>query len=837
MNLWRNAWRLAWRELRHGIRGFGVFLLCLFLGVFSVAAINAFSEASRAGLQADARSLLGGDVEFRLTQRPADPAQLEALGQQGTLSQVAELRSMARTDSNSLLVEVKAVDAVYPLAGELEVDRFSADAGLEPIEGRYGAYVDAALLQRLDLELGQTVKLGELELQIRGRILREPDRAIRGFTLGPRLMVSRPALQETGLVQPGSLMTFRYRLQLPDTITPKAVIQQLNQQFPQAGWRTRTYQEAAPRVREFIERLASNLTLVALCALLTGGLGVASAVRGYLASKRQTLATFKCLGASSQLIFSATLLQLMLLAAVGIAAGLLAGGSVPWLVQRYLGHLIPTPLIPAIYPMPLLLAALFGALMVIAFSLIEVGRARKTPGALLFRGDVEPRPAPLDWPVRIGVLLTSAALILLTLLAAEDRRVAGWFIVGALVAMLLFRLLARGLILLARHLPRPRTPSLRMALSNLHRPGSSAPAAVFALGLGLTALVVVLQVEHNLTQQVEQNLPQDSPAFFALGLRPDQVNAFVATIETADTEARIDRSPNLRGRIVRINGTPVDQLRLPPEIQWAVRGDRYISYTAQLKNNDELSAGNPWPADYTGEPLISLAKDLGDGFDVGIGDTLTVNVLGRDITGRIANIRQVDWANMEINFALLFSPGVLEGAPQTFLASAYVDPQIETQLSTDLAQQFPNVSLINVRQVLENVTRVMQRIGLAFRAIALVAVISGLLVLAGTVAADRRRRLYEAVLFKVCGATQPTILATYLAELGLVGLVAGCGALAVGSLAAGLMVERLMQLEFTWSPLLALATLAAGLLVPLLLGMVGTLKALREKPLSHLRND
>ncbi len=838
MIFWLNTFRLAWRELRHGFRGFGVFLLCLFLGVFAVAAINSFSEASRAGLQADARALLGGDIELRLTQRPVPGPQRAVLLEQGRFSEIAELRTMARSGKDTnLLVELKAVDRGYPLVGSIGTPDLPVSSALTKVDGVFGALVEPALLERMGLQLGDRLRVGQIEMEIRGRLTREPDRGFNGFTLGPRVLISQDALTATGLVIPGSLISYSYRIVLPAGTSPKATVETLNSRFPEAGWRARTFDNAAPRVKRALDRLADELTLVALCALLTGGLGVASAVRGYLAGRRTTLATFKCLGASSGLIFATCLVQLLLLATLGIGAGLVAGGAVPWVVSVLFGELLPTPLIPALYPRPLLLAASFGWLVVLTFSLVEVGRARHTPGALLFRGEVEPGQVKIDRLVWVGLLLTSAALIGLTLLTSEDRRIAGWFILGVLGCMGLFRLLALALMTLVRRLPRPTRPSLRLALSNLHRPGSSAPAAIFALGLGLTALVVVTQVEQNLVDQVSRTLPEEAPAFFAMGLQPNQLQPFIETIRAADPDARIDRNPSLRGRIVRIAGQKVSERKIPPEVQWAVRGDRFVSYSKALKPDDVLVAGKPWPDDYRGEPLISLTADLGKGFGVQIGDTLTVNILGRDVTGRIANLRQVDWSNMELNYAILFSPGLLEKAPQIYLASAYLDPAVDVRVTAELAEKFPNVSLVNVRQVLENVVQLMDRIGLAFRAIALVAVLSGLLVLAGTVAADRRRRLYEAVLFKVCGATRGTVMATYLQELLMIGVAAGLAALLLGSLSAWLMIDKLMKLDFLWSPWLAVATLAAGLIVPLTLGLVGTASALREKPMPYLRND
>lgn len=843
MNAWATltqSWRLARRELRGGLHGFGVFLGCLFLGVFAISAIGSFTAAAQKGLLADAGALLGGDLEVRLTHRPLSPEQEEFLRQQGPVSAVLELRSMVRSlkDDQRALVELKAVDEVYPLYGQALSDPPQPMAqALEAREGHFGALAEAALLQRLQLQVGDRLQLGDASFTLRGVLTREPDRNVSAFSLGPRLLVSQAGLEASGLLQPGSLVSYAYRIRLADRESTETLRQQLQTRFPEAGWRLRSWREAAPRVRYFLDRMNLNLTLVGLCALLVGGLGVAGAVRGYLAGKVLHIATLKCLGAPAKVIFLAYLLQVLLLGALGAGLGLAGGAALPWLLAWLLGDQLPVPLAPGLFPEVLLKAALFGLLTALVFSLKPLGSARRVSPALLFRGySLSGSEHPGRW-VQLAIAVSAIALAALAVATASDQRLALWFIAGVLVCFALFQLLARLVIRIAARLPRPSRPSLRLGLGNIHRRGAPAASAIFSLGLGLTALVLITQVQSNLRALVDDTLPRQAPAYFILDLQPDQVAPFDALLKTLPEVERSERYPTLRGRITAIAGTAVEQAQIAPEVQWAVRGDRYLSYAAQLPNGSNLTAGQWWPADYQGDPLVSLTADLAKGFGVGIGDSISVNVLGREITARIAALREVDWSTLELNFALLFAPGLLEGAPQTHLAAIHVPPEGETAVFRAVTQAFPNVSVIGTREVLSNVTLTLERIGAAFTAMAALVLLSGLLVLSGAVSADQHRRIHDAVIFKVCGATRRDILAAFAAEFLLLGLCAGMLAALIGSLAAWGILQGLMDTAFRLHPLTLLTTLAAGLAATLLLGLLGTWKALGQKPAALLREE
>jgi putative ABC transport system permease protein len=559
-------------------------------------------------------------------------------------------------------------------------------------------------------------------------------------------------------------------------------------------------------------------------------------VRGYLNKKIVHIATMKCLGASSRVIFTAYLLQVLLIGTLGSTAGLLLGALTPWLIAWLAGPALPIPLQPGFYPQVLLLAGLFGLLIALLFSLKELGIARRVPPAMLFRGYLDSGGRSPGKKIWLAIAFSAVLLAALALFGSSDKRLAGWFILGAILCFLLFRLLATLVIRSVHRLPRPASPQLRLALANIRRPGAPAVGVIFSLGLGLTALVMIALVQVNLNDMVSDTIPAEAPAFFFLDIQSQQVASFEQQLQ-AFPAVRVERSPTLRGRISKISGVPVAEAKVAPGVRWAVRGDRFLSYSGALPAGTELNAGAWWPQDYSGPPQLSLTADLAEGFGVGIGDSISVNILGREVTATIANLRTVDWSSLKLNFALLFAPGVLESAPQTHLAAVYLPQAQEEEIYRAVTERFPNISVISTREVLKNVSRTLSRIGGAFQGMAAVALLTGFLVLAGAVSADQHRRIQDAVIFKVCGATRGDILKTFAAEFVLLGLISGGLSALTGGVAAFAILKGPLNAPFNLHPEVILLTLALGIGLTLLLGLAGTWKALGKKPASYLRQD
>ena len=831
--------RLAARELRGGVRGFRIFLACLVLGVGAIAGIGSLGASVGAAIKADARVLLGGDVQAQLVHREATDAERQFFASSGSVSEVALLRAMAVSPDGAhrTLIELRAVDAAYPLYGKVELDPAQdLAAALAARDGVYGAVAEPGVAERLGLKPGDSFKIGTATVQLRAAVERAPDAALSGLAFGPRVTIAAAALGATGLIQPGSLVTYDYRLRLPPGRDPAAWAREARDRFPDAGWQIRTASQASPQLQRFIDRIALFLSLVGITALLVGGIGIGSAVANYLVAKTATIATLKSLGASTRLVFAAYAVQIGLLAAAGIAGGLALGALVPVAVAPLLQKLLPIPLRIGIYPLPLAIAAASGALTVLLFSLLPLAAiGRVMPGAL-FRDSVTRAPRTLPWPALAGTLAAALGLAALVALSVPDRAVALWYVAGTAAAFALFRGAGALIVAGARRIGRPRRIVLRLALANLHRANAPTARVVLSLGIGLTVLVAVALVQASITDEVETSVAEGAPAYFFLDIQPDQLDGFAALVQ-AIPGARFAQVPMLRGRITALNGVPVDEAPVAPEARWALRSDRGLTYAAAVPPGSQLVAGQWWPADYHGSPLISFDAELAKGMQLKVGDTLTVNVLGRDVTATIANLRRIDWTRLGINFAIVFAPGTLEAAPHTHLAAVYLPRPEEEGLVGRVVDRYPNVSAIPVREALAAIERIIAAIGAAIRLAALVTLVAGALVLGGAVAADYRRRVYDAVVLKVLGATRGQIAAAFLVEYGLMGLLSAIVAAALGTLIAYVLVTRPLSADWTFAPGPVGLVLVGAVGLTVTLGFAGTWRALGAKAAPLLRNE
>lgn len=834
------AWRIARRELRGGLSGFRVFMLCLALGVAAITAVGWTSAAIVDGLATDARRLLGGDMEMRLVHREAkddEHAYLAANSRQ--LSNTIRLRAMASARDNAArtLVELKAVDDAYPLIGEMSLQpALSRGAMFDETDGLPGAVVDPYLLEKLGIEQGGVISIGKARFRVNAIIEAEPDRVTSVINYGPRVMIAKADLIETGLVQPGSLIRYYYRVLFEPGTDPTEWRDALSGAFPDAGWRVRAANEAAPGVRRFIDRLTLFMSFVGYTVLLVGGVGITRAVNAYLESKSRTIATLKCMGAEAGLIVKVYMMQVLALALFAIALGLVAGIALPAVSLYAITDLLPVRPIFGLHIHALGTAAAFGLLTAVTAALWPLGRAREVPARDLFRAQAAPLSVT---PRRIYFVWIGAGLSLLTglvFLTATDKWFALWFVLGAITTVGLLKLAGSLLIRLSRRM-HPSNAILRLVVANIHRPGSATSGVVLSLGLGLAVLVAVVQIEGNITRQIDERLPEEAPAYFFIDIQPHQVDDFDRIVSGIDGTSDLRREPVVRGRIVEINGKPVSEVEIASESRWAVRGDRALTSTAEMKPETDIVAGKWWPADYAGPPLISLDDGLAKGFGVRVGDTLTLNILGRRITAEIASLREIDWQSLRFDFAVVLSPGVLEGAPHTHIAAVRASAAAEAPLEKAITDAFDNVSAIHVREALAAARNLMEGISIAIRAVAGLTVVAGAIVLAGALAAGQQRRRFDAVVFKVLGATRKRIALTFVLEYGALGAVTAICAFGVGTLAAWAVSDFLMHMDWAWLPAEAIITLLMALLATIALGLAGSWRILGMKTAPFLRND
>ncbi|MES2198243.1 MAG: FtsX-like permease family protein [Pseudomonadota bacterium] len=839
------ALRYALRELRSGLRGFYVFIACIALGVLAIAGVGSVAASLSDGLAREGRTLLGGDVAFSLIQREAKPDEIAFLRSRGEVSVAATLRGMARTgDGRLALVELKAVDGLYPMLGELTLKPAIAVADLlAERDGAFGAAADSILLARLDLKIGDRISVGNATFQIRSVVSAEPDKLAGGVGLGPRFLVSEAGLRATELLQPGSLVRWIYRVKLPDNAADDraatALADDARKTLPEAGWEIRSRGNASPQLERTINRFTQFLTLVGLAALLVGGVGVANAVKSHIDRRRDVIATFKALGATGRDVFTIYLTQVVVLATVGSVIGLVAGAALPFAIVGVFGKLLPLPVVPALHLDELALSFVYGLLTALAFGLWPLGRVHDVPVAALFREAVSSEWHRPRWSYLVLMAAVIALLIAVAIGLAYDKRVAAVFVASSIVVFALLRGIAAGLMALARRLPRTRITMLRLAIANIYRPGALTPSVVMSLGLGLAVLVTITQIDGNLRRQFLAALPDRAPSFYFIDIPTGESARFDAFLKQTAPQSTVEDVPMLRGRIVGARGLRAEDLKPSSDIAWVLQSDRGLTYTGEVPKGSKVVEGEWWSADYSGPPLVSIEKKIADGLGLKIGDEIVVNVLGRDIPATVGNMRTVDWQGLGINFALVFSPNAFRGAPHTHIATlteAHPDPAGDARIVKAVADAFPTVTSVRVREALETIGTVVTNLVLAIRGASTVTLISAILVLGGALAAGHRHRVYDAVILKTLGATRARLLGAYALEYLMIGFATAIFGVIAGSVAAWLIVTRLMTLSFIWQAGSAAGVVAAALIVTVGLGLLGTLLALNQKPATVLRN-
>jgi putative ABC transport system permease protein len=834
--------RYALRELRGGLRGFYVFIACIALGVMTISGVGSVAASLSDGLAREGRTLLGGDVAFSLFQREAKPDELAFLRTRGDISVTASLRGMARAaDGRLALVEIKAVDGAYPMLGQLslEPDMPVADL-LAGNDGAFGAAVDQTLLARLDLKLGDRVNVGQATFQIRSLDNGEPDKLAGGLGFGPRFLVSEAGLRATQLLQPGSLVRWTYRVKLPDDASNTArLIDDTRQALPHAGWEVRSRDNASPQLERTISRFTQFLTLVGLAALLVGGVGVANAVKSHIDRRRDVIATFKAVGATGRDVFAIYLTQVVVLAVVGSVIGLVAGAALPFIIVDVFGKLLPLPVEPALHVDELALSLVYGLLTALAFGLWPLGRVHDVPVAALFRETVSSVWHRPRWRYLLSMAGVVALLVAVIIGLAYDKRVATVFVVSAIVVFILLRGISALLMALARRMPRSQITMLRLAVANIYRPGALTPSVVMSLGLGLTVLVTITQIDGNLRRQFMAALPEHAPSFYFIDIPSTEADRFTAFLKQTAPGSTVEEVPMLRGRIVSARGVKAEDLHPTTDSEWVLQSDRGLTSTGEIPKGSKIIEGEWWGADHNGPPLVSIEKKIADGLKLKLGDEIVVNVLGRDISAKIGNMRTIDWQGLGINFVLVFSPNAFRGAPHTHIATlteAHPDAAGDAAIVKSVAGAFPTITSVRVREALETIGSVVTNLVLAIRGASAITLISAVLVLGGALAAGHRHRVYDAVILKTLGATRGRLLGAYALEYLLIGFATAVFGVIAGSIAAWLIVTRLMTLSFVWQAGSAAGVVASALIVTVGLGLSGTLLALNQKPAAVLRN-
>jgi putative ABC transport system permease protein len=823
-------WRIALRDLSARIRGLRLLAVCLFLGVATLAAIGSLTASIAEELSRRGQSILGGDIQIAIAQREATEAEKAAFRKTGEVSETVRMRAMA-IGSDSVLAELKAIDDAYPHYGALTLaDDKTVEA---PVQGEI--YIGPSLANRLDLAKGSSIRFGEETFKVAGIIQDEPDRLGEGFTVGPVAIIGMRSLPTTGLIQPGSMFESKYRIKLRGNRDPAAVAKRLEAAFPSAGWEITDRSNGAPGTRRFIERMGQFLTLVGLASLVIAGIGVGNGVGSYLESKRASIATLKVTGADSGVIFRIYMMQIFAVAAVAIFLGLIVGSLLPQVIGWIAGDVLPVAPGFSFHPVPLAVSTIYGLLIALAFALPPLARARTVPAAGLFRAIVE-SSGGTDKRTAIWVIGSILAIVALAVGTAREPLFSLAFIGAAFGLLLLLAGIAWAMRRIAIRLPRPKAPLPRLALANLHRPGAQTQALVVALGLGLTLFVTLAAIQTSINNEIRNSVPARAPSFFVLDIPRDRAAEFGKMVSTADPQGQINMIPALRGSITEFGGQRVDQLEELPEGAWVLRGDRGLTYSGVVPKGSEVTGGKWWAADYKGPPLVSLDQRVAESLGVGLGDTMTVSVLGVEVQATIASLREVKWENFGLNYVLVFSPGTFDTAPHNMVATLTVDKAAERTLAKSIPPTFPSSSLIEVGEVVGQVSTLLTQMAQAIATAASIAILAGIAVLVGAIAAARQSRIYDSVIMKLLGSTRRQILGAQAMEYGILAIVLGLLSLALGLGAAWYVVVQIFDFTFAPDTWVLAVTLIGGAGLTFLLGILGSLPILAARPADALRS-
>ncbi|MGX7951670.1 ABC transporter permease [Tsuneonella sp. HG249] len=832
---WRAAWDIARRDLNARFKGLRLLLVCLFLGTGALAAIGTLTGTIERELAERGREFLGADVQVSLWQREPNPDELKALAELGTVSQGLRMQAMATTEVAAAPVELKAVDDKWPLYGRATL--VGGKTVGAPPAGQ--AWLAQGAADRLGVRPGDRFSVGTEELRVGGILDQEPDRLGEGFQLGPTVLVRADVPAAAGLAAPGAMYRSKTNVAFTSERDAEAAEDTLKVRFPNAGFEIRTRDRGAPGADRFVGRMGEFLTLVGLAALVIAGIGIGGGVSSYLDARRQSIATLKVLGATSKDIAKIYTLEIGAAALAGSVAGIAAGVALTPLLASALEGLLPVGRGIAFAPGALLTALAYGLLVALVFAAPPLMRARKFPAMALMRERVS--PLARDPAALIPVLAGLGAIAALSLGTARDPLLTAGFLAGAAGALALLALVGWGIRKGAARLPRPRDPLWRAALANLHRPGSATGTLVTALGFGLGAFVLLAAVQTSIDGTISRRVPERAPDYFVLDLPKTQAAAFGELVQKSTPGAVVRTVPALRGAILAYG--PKDSMTRVadlgedlPEGAWALRGERGLTYAPDLPPGNTVIQGEWWPKEYTGEPLVSVDEELAGAVGLEVGDYLTIGVLRVERQARIASLRRIDWQTMGFNYVLVFSPNTLADAPHNLAATVELPASADKGgLLRSLVRAFPSSSVIETGPVLVQARELLGQVGLATLAAASVAVLAGLAVLLGAIAAARAQRTYDTVVLRVLGASRRQVLLLALAEYGALAAVLAGVALAIGLAAAWFVVTQMF--EFDWLPAwdAVLGVLGAGLALVVAFALAGALPLLRAKPAQALR--
>ena len=840
------AARVGLKEMAGDWRRFSLLIICLAVGTALIAGVSSVSSAITRAVDQNAAMLMGGDLEFTRSDRAATASELAILEQAGTLAYVIETNLSAVSPTGEAFVDLVAAGPGYPLLGGVGTSDAEAMTtpfnALEERDGKYGALVDPVMLDQLGLKTGDTITIGGTDFDVRGTLTGLPDGPVRGFRLGLATLISSDGfahVSDRTSPLPGLGTNFRYKLLLSSGDT-EAERQRLSAELGDAGWEIRSALDGLGPMLRYYDLFTGFLMVVGLGSLLIGGVSVWSVMSAYIGERSGVIAVLRSLGASRWRVLVHFLVQVLALGLIGVGIGVIVGVTIGLVVLPAVGNAIGIPLSRDIDLLAILVAGAVGLLTAFAFSYLPLVQAQMVSPANLFRSKGLGAPR-IEWKkfLASGELLPLAAAVVLffwlAIVLTGDVKLVAAFAGAAIGAAALLQVGSRLALLGLSKSPSPRWRPLRQSLRAIIGTTRNSSAVVTAVGLAMVILVVVQVLAINLRNEFLGASVFDAPTLVASDLFPDEMESLQSFVGPEHGIALVTATPMLRGTVTAIAGTPIDNFTADgPEAAFLLSGEIPMTYRAVLPPASRLVEGQWWPTDYSGPALVSLHQNLRQGLGIKLGDEITFEIFGDTITAKVGNFRDYAWQG-GIDFLVTFSPGALDSYPSTILAAVTAEPGRDEDVKRFLAAEYSDIKFIEIGATLTRITEALSQLSLAVAAVGGIAVLNGLLILIGSLAAGRRQRESDAVLNKVLGAKRSEILVTALMQFLLLAVFAALIAIPAGIFTAWLLTQVLLNVSFAVDPA-TIGIVVAGLVgMTAILGATTLLRVLSIRPALLLR--
>lgn len=840
----RFIFNLTRREIRSSWKRLLFFFLCIALGVGSVVALRSLIQNLTQAVGTDARALMTADIDISSTAdfSPSEIAKIEEVlaatdivdGRNEVITTSAMAAPTDPANPNTRLVELKGIEPPFPLVGNFEMAN-GAPFDFRLLENN-GAVVAKILLEDLAVSVGDRIRIGEGEFQIRGVFDQEPG-GTSGFRLGARVFVANAAFDTAGITRNASRV--RRRILYRTTDNPTQLVGLLREALKGTTLSVQSYRETQENIGEQFTRTENYLALTGLLILVLGGVGVWNVARAFVDQKRKSVAVLKCLGAGGTRIISVYLLQILTLGLIGSFFGVLLAQAGLWFVRwRFIDDL-PEKMTYSVSPWTAAQGILLGVAISILFSALPLLQVRNIKPKLLLRDENNANLRKLDLTKWIFGAVSLAGLLGLAVWQAGSVRVGVFFLGGLAATTAVLYLAALVLTLLLRKLRIVGSFSLRQAVNSLYRPGNQTRVILLAVGLGAFVVLAVQALQTNLIREFDFARNQRLPSLFFVDIQKSQIGDLVRIIEERVGE-KAESIPTIRARISHVNGEGFDfQNREVRQQQGQIGREFAVTYRPNLDANETIRDGEWWSGDASDVPQVSVEAEMAGRLKVGIGDSITFDISGRKITAQVANVRKIDLRNTRTAFIFVFRPGVLDAAPQTFAATVLtrVPPTERQRLQREVLGLFPNIQIIDVADIVAAVQKLVNNFVLAISFVGSFVILSGVLILVGSIALTKSQRIYENAILKTLGAKRVTLAAILFGEYGLLGLLAGLIGSGFAAALSWAVSRFVLDIDWEFDPVLMITGILATAAIVVIVGCLASFDVLFRKPLSTLRSQ